>query len=186
MRKISNQTSKKNARMLNQKWCIHSIWMLVFLENKVLESLAFSLYPFSFLFFLWKRDYCSDLPIQLELTILNMLLFFSPGWFWWTSGLWQSWHLVPYWYSKLGTIMCTSQKTWGLHESDSVSKLDCLKDWYLVWIVYELYPHKAETPAYCILFMFMWFGSVLLLEVSNQSFATELSTLREEDTANDR
>lgn len=36
--------------------------------------------------------------------------------------------------------MCSSQKTWGLHKSDSVSKLDCLKDWYLVWTVHELYP----------------------------------------------
>lgn len=50
--------------------------MLVFLENNVLESLAFSLYQFSF-FPLWKRDNCNDLPTQLELTILNM--FFSQG-----------------------------------------------------------------------------------------------------------
>ncbi|CAK6433132.1 unnamed protein product [Pipistrellus nathusii] len=45
--------------------------------------------------------------------------------------------------------------------------------------------HKAETPAYCILFVFTWFGSVPLLEVSDQSSVTVLSALREEDTANE-
>lgn len=138
--------------------------------------------------------------IKLEL-ILNVFVF-SPGWFWWTSGLWQSWHLVPCRYSKLGTIMWSSQKTWGLYQSDSVSRLDCLKDWYLVWIVHELYPWHTKIKFLHIVYYlyscgldqcFCWMSRSPSdsdqSQIMRWSLCTRdwtLSTLREEDTANDR
>ena len=82
----------------------------------------------------------------------NLNFFFSLGRFWWTSGLWKSWNLVPCWYSKLGTIMCSSQKTWGLHKSVSVSRLDCLQDWYLVWTDPEFYTSHIELKLLHIMY----------------------------------